>query len=161
MSLFNGFEFEVFCCFCCKKHYCFHLVHGQGGAPGWLKAASWLHGEAQAEAQTPRGYQRDPFRGCRAMQTPSCLRSEPFEEIFAQPSGWPACAGKPGGHHPPEFPLLIQEMVPQKVSDMGGLRGQNPWLSDPKGPASGSCLEPWSFCPTDLEAASAPPGRGS
>ena len=69
MSLFNGFEFEVFCCFCCKKHYCFHLVHGQGGALGWLKAASWLHREAQAEAQTPRGCQRDPFRGCRAMQT--------------------------------------------------------------------------------------------
>lgn len=55
MSLINGFEFEVFCCFCCKKHYCFHLVHGQGGAPGWLKAACGCTGRLRQKRRHQGG----------------------------------------------------------------------------------------------------------
>lgn len=120
MMATRGWWEEGMECYCLMglslRFFCFlfllrkTLLFPFGAQPQW---GSWVvesslvaAGEARTEAQTPRECQRVPFRGCRAMQTQSCVRGEPFEEILALPSGWPACAAESGGHHPLELLLI-------------------------------------------------------
>ena len=97
---------------CCKKLYCFHLVHSHSLGEGsrMVKKLPSVVGRGSGISLEPEGCQRGPSKAAGLQRLLVVAEGEPFEEILTQPSlgaSQPAEVSQKVAHILNELHLLI------------------------------------------------------